>query len=59
MVNFKLVDRETSYLLPLSVDEWLPEDHLARFVVEMVDELDLSALESCYTGSGFDAYPPG
>jgi len=58
MANFKLVDRETSYLLPPSVDQWLPEDHLARFVVEMVDELDISALESSYTGSGSDAYHP-
>jgi len=58
MANFKLVDRETSYLLPPSVDEWLPDDHLARFVVELVDELDISALESSYTGSGSDAYHP-
>ncbi|MGK7371533.1 MAG: IS1182 family transposase [Candidatus Halalkalibacterium sp. M3_1C_030] len=58
MPNFKLVDRETSYLLPPSVDEWLPEDHLARFVVEIVDQLDISALEGAYTGSGSDAYHP-
>src|SRR5699024_6402415 len=58
MTNFRLVDRETSYLLPPSVDEWLPEDHLARFVVEIVDELDISALEASYTGSGSDAYHP-
>lgn len=58
MANFKLVDRETSYLLPPSVDEWLPEDHLARFVVEIVDQLDISALEGAYTGSGSDAYHP-
>ncbi|MDZ7692526.1 MAG: IS1182 family transposase [Balneolaceae bacterium] len=56
--NFKLVDRDTSYLLPPSVDEWLPEDHLARFVVEIVDEMDISELESTYTGSGSDAYHP-
>lgn len=58
MANFRLVDRETSYLLPPSVDEWLPEDHLARFVVEIVDQLDISALEGSYTGSGSDAYHP-
>lgn len=58
MANFKLVDRDTSYLLPPSVDEWLPEDHLARFVVEIVDQLDISALEGSYTGSGSDAYHP-
>ncbi len=58
MANFKLVDRDTSYLLPPSVDEWLREDHLARFVVEIVDQLDLSVLEGSYTGSGSDAYHP-
>ena len=52
MANFKLVDRDTSYLLPPSVDEWLPEDHLARFVVEITDQLDISALEGDYSGSG-------
>jgi hypothetical protein len=32
MSNFRSVDRSTGYLLPPSVDEWLPADHLARFV---------------------------
>ncbi len=56
--NFRLVDRDTAYLLPPSVDDWLPEDHLARFVVEIVDQLDISTLEGAYTGSGSDAYHP-
>lgn len=56
--NFRLVDRDTAYLLPPSVDDWLPEDHLARFVVEIVDQLDVSTLEGVYTGSGSDAYHP-
>ncbi len=34
MSNFRLIDRDTGFLLPPSVDEWLPEWHLARFVVE-------------------------
>jgi transposase len=58
MANFRLVDRDTSYLLPPSVDEWLPEGHLARFVVEITDQLDISAIERQYTGSGSDAYHP-
>jgi hypothetical protein len=37
------VDRDTAYLLPPSVDEWLPSDHLARFVVEAIDRLNLDA----------------
>lgn len=56
--NFRLVDRDTAYLLPPSVDDWLPEDHLARFVVEIVDQLEISTLEGAYTGSGSDAYHP-
>lgn len=51
MANFRLVDGGTSYLLPPSVDEWLLENHLARFVFKIVDELDMSALEGAYTGS--------
>ena len=41
MSNFRTIDRETGFLLPPSVDEWLPEKHLARFVVEVVEGLDL------------------
>ena len=54
MSNFRQVDRETGFLLPPSVDEWLPERHLARFVVEVVERLDLSALVKAHsTLSGF------
>jgi hypothetical protein len=44
MSNFRAVDRGTAYLLPPSVDEWLPADHLARFVVEIIEQLDFSGL---------------
>jgi hypothetical protein len=40
--NFRDVDRNTRYLFPESIDEWLPEDHLARFVVEIVGSLDIA-----------------
>lgn len=43
--NFHLVDGDTAYLLLPSIHDWLPEDHLARFVVEIVDQLDISTLE--------------
>ena len=36
MSNFREFDRETGFLLPPSLDEWLPEQHLARFVVEVI-----------------------
>jgi transposase len=52
MSNFRQVDRSTWFLLPPSVDEWLPDRHLARFVVEVVDRLDLSGMVKAYRGSG-------
>lgn len=58
MCRFHPVDRQSGYLLPPSVDECLPEDHLVRFVVEVVDCLDISALEKAYAGRGGAAYHP-
>lgn len=58
MSNFRQVDRQTGFLLPLSVDEWLPERHLARFVVEVIEQLDLSAMVKAYRGSGSASYHP-
>jgi transposase len=55
---FKPIDRDTDYLLPPSVQEWLPKAHLARYVVDVVEGLDLSALERAYAGRGSDAYHP-
>jgi transposase len=56
--RFVEVDRDTAYLLPPSVQAWLPEDHLARFVVEIVDGLELGPLTRAYGGRGSDAFPP-
>lgn len=58
MSNFRPIDRQTSFLLPPSVDEWLPEKHLARFVVELIDGLDVSSMSSAYRGSGSASYHP-
>ena len=58
MSNFRQCDRDTPYLLPPSVDEWLPADHLARFVVDIVEQLDLSSLARQYRGAGSAAYHP-
>lgn len=58
MSNFRTIDRETGYLLPPSVDEWLPDRHLARFVVEVIDGLDLSAMSNSYRGAGSASYHP-
>ena len=58
MARFIAVDRDTQFLFPPSVQEWLPEDHLARFIVDIVEQLDLSALEESYAGRGSDAHHP-
>jgi transposase len=58
MANFRPSDRLTGFLMPPSVDEWLPERHLARFVVEMIDGLDLSAMSKSYRGTGSASYHP-
>ena len=58
MANFRSTDRLTRFLLPPSIDEWLPERHLARFVVEVIEGLDLSAMSKNYRGTGSASYHP-
>ncbi len=57
--QFRSVDRETGYLFPPSVQEWLPEGHLARFVVDIVDRVDVSELTGGYGGGGKAPHHPG
>ena len=53
MSPFKPINRHTNiYLFPPSVDDWLPEQHLARFVVDVVEQLDLKEMERALPGSG-------
>lgn len=56
--KFVEVDRETLYLLPPSLQDWLPTGHLARFVVEIVEQLDLRSLKASYAGRGSQPYNP-
>jgi transposase len=56
--RFVSVDRDTAYLMPPSVQEWLPQNHLARFVVEIVERLDLGSMTTAYRGRGSDAFHP-
>src|SRR6201996_2536252 len=58
MSNFRPVDRDTGFLMPPSVDEWLPEKHLARFVVDVIASLDLRAMLGSYRGSDEASYHP-
>jgi transposase len=50
--NFLECDREQELLLPPSLREWLPDDHLAWFVLAAVEELDLASFYSAYRADG-------
>lgn len=51
--NFIECDRDQELLLPPSMREWLPEDHLAWFVADAVQELDLTAFYGAYRDDGW------
>ena len=53
--NFLPCDREQELLLPPSLREWLPEDHLAWFVLDAVAALDLEAFYASYRRDGWSA----
>ena len=50
--GFLACDREQELLLPPSLREWLPEDHLAWFVIDAVAEMDLAAFYVSYRADG-------
>ena len=54
--KFILINRDQPFVIP--VQEWLSDDHLARFIVAVIDCLDVSALEASYSGGGSPPYPP-
>ena len=54
--KFIPIERDQPFVIP--VQEWLTADHLARFIVEIVESLDVTALEAAYGGGGSAPYPP-
>lgn len=56
--KFIPTNRDQQYLFPPSIRDWLPEEHLARFVVDIVSELNLQPLADAYAGKGHKAYHP-
>jgi transposase len=59
--RFRVCNLDQQYLLPPSLQDWLPEEHLARFIAEVSDQLDLSAIYAAYErkdGRGLSAYHP-
>jgi hypothetical protein len=53
--NFIACDREQELLLPPSLRDWLPVDHLAWFVLDAVEQFDLRAIEGSYRADGWGA----
>ena len=45
-------NRKQAYLLPPSVEEWLPQEHLARYIVQITEALDLEEIYKNYSGEG-------
>lgn len=58
MSKFRTIDRNTPYLFPPSVNDWVEPDHLARFIVEVLEQLDLSRITCHYGNGGREAYHP-
>lgn len=56
--NFINFNRDAICFLPPSIQDWLPENHLARFVVEIISQLDIKSIKDSYSGKGSKAYHP-
>jgi len=56
--KFVPTNRDQQLLFPPAIQDWLPERHLARFIVDIVSQLDLRPLAETYTGKGLKAYHP-
>jgi transposase len=56
--RYVTIDRETPMLFPVDMREWLPENHLVHFIIEVVEQIDKSAFKVNDRGSGDEQYPP-
>ncbi len=59
--RFRVCSYDQPFFIPPSLQDWLPENHLARFIAEVMNELDLSSIYASYErsdGRGLAAYHP-
>ena len=56
--KFIPTNRDQQHLFPPAIQDWLPERHLARFIVDIVSQLNLRPLAETYAGKGLRAYHP-
>ena len=53
MKRFQGAMREQGMLMPYDLSDWLPEDHLARFIVDITDKLDFTTVYRQYRGKSW------
>lgn len=58
MGKFKPYTMEQGELIPTFLSEWVPDNHLARLISDIVDQLDLSKITERYSDRGEEAYHP-
>jgi len=56
--RFVNIDRDTPLLLPPNLRDWVPDNHLAQFILDAVAELDLRQVKVNERGTGSEQYPP-
>ena len=56
--RFVNIDRDTPLLLPPNLRDWVPADHLAHFIIDAVEALDLRQVKVNTRGTGDEQYPP-
>lgn len=56
--QFLDIDRSTPIVIPANCEDWLNETDMARFIVDIVAELDTHAIEDAYSGGGSNPFPP-
>jgi transposase len=52
------IDRDTPMLFPVDMRDWLPEDHLVYFIIDAIQEINLSGFKVNRRGTGSEQYPP-
>jgi transposase len=55
---FRKYDQKQQFLLPLNLEDFVPENHIARVLNDIVDVVDINSIESTYSYEGCPAYHP-
>lgn len=57
--QFVNIDRQTPMFLPCDLRDWVPEGHIAHFIVDAVEQMALADFQVNHRGTGSAQYPPG